>query len=160
MELRAPAEQVVLQVVIFFSGEIKKTLSGPRHGRAYVVSKTGRLHIASAPGEAPGSLYGNLRNSVGYSQPVWENWTVSAEVGVGLGTTPGGGQQDPAKTYARRLEWGGSHTQRKKVNVQTADGWITVAAGTVIRILPRPYMEPTAIRVEPQIARMFEQAFA
>jgi len=159
-EIRGEAEDTVLAVVIFFSGEIKTTLSGGRHGRSYVVSRTGRLHVASAPGEAPASLTGNLRNSIGYSLPVWEGWTVSAEVGVGLGTVPSGGAQDPAKTYARRLEWGGAHVTRKTVRVQLADGWITVKAGTVIRILPRPYMEPTAVRVEPEIARMMDRGMA
>lgn len=137
-EIRGDAEANVLAAVVYFSGEIKVTLSGARSGRSYRVSKTGALHIASAPGEPPAVLSGNLRNAVGYSTPTWDGWTVSAEVGVGLGQPPAGGLPDPAKTYARRLEWGG--VDRRGV-----------------RMLPRPYMEPTAIRVQPTLERMLER---
>jgi hypothetical protein len=137
-EIRGEAEGNVLAAVVYFASEIKVTLSGPRTGRTYRVSRTGALHVASAPGEPPAVLSGNLRNSIGHSTPTWEGQTVSAEVGPGLGQPPAGGLPDPATTYARRLEWGGVDRRG-------------------IRMLPRPYMEPTAIRVAPVLERMLER---
>lgn len=43
----------------------KRILTGQRTGRTYRVSRTGALHTASAPGEAPAVLSGRLRNSIG-----------------------------------------------------------------------------------------------
>ena len=137
-EIRGEAEGNVLAAVVYFATEIKVTLSGARSGRTYRVSKTGALHVASAPGEPPAVLTGNLRNSVGYSMPAWDGLTVGAEVGPGLGQPPADGSPDPSTTYARRLEWGG--VDRRGV-----------------RMLPRPYMEPTAIRVQPTLERLLER---
>lgn len=136
-ELKPKAELAVLQAVTYFSNELKLTLTGQRTGRVYRVSKRGPPHIASAPGEPPAVLTGALRNSVGFSRPVWDGLTVEAEVGVGLGTKPKGGK-DPFTSYARRLEFGGVDRRG-------------------IRILPRPYMEPTSIRVEPMIDQILQQ---
>lgn len=91
--LRAPAEAAVLKAVIFLTGAVQKTLTGPRHGRVYVISKAGRVHIASAPGEPPAVLYGRLRQSIAWTDPVWEGFTVTAEVGTNV-------------EYARPLEFG------------------------------------------------------
>lgn len=144
-ELRKECEIKLVAVGAFYSGEIKKTLSGPRHGRTYYVPsqrrKGGRrtnprTYTASAPGEPPAVLTGNLRNSVGFSRPTWNGNTVSIEVGPGLAVIMFGPKMGQAEvSYARILEWGG-------------------VTRTGARILPRPYMEPTAIRVEPQIDRM------
>jgi hypothetical protein len=140
-ELRTSAEDAVRDAVVMLSGAIKETLSGARTGRAYRVSRTGRLHIASAPGEPPAVLYGNLRNSVGYSPPSWDataaSATVSAEVGVGLGQKPTMAV-DPENTYARRMELGGVDSRG-------------------VRILPRPYMEPTMVRMEPRVDELLER---
>jgi hypothetical protein len=157
-ELRPKAEAAVKAAAVFFEGAIKERLSGQRSGRLYVVSRTGLEHQASAPGEPPGVLFGNLRNSIGHSEPKWEEkWTVASEVVVGLGKKPADGQ-DPETSYARRLEFGGVHTVARRVAVPVPGGWITVKAGTTIRILPRPYLEPTRLVVEPIIERMFEEA--
>lgn len=135
-EAKPQAEAAIKAAVVFAASETKLTLSGSRHGRAYRVSKRGELHIASAPGEPPAVLWGNLRNSIGSSEPVWDGLTVSGEFGVGLGQPPAGGV-DPEHSYARRMEWGGIDSRG-------------------IRILPRPYLEPTAIRIEPMIQRILE----
>lgn len=137
--LRPLAEVAVVQAGAYFAGQIKVTLSGTRHGRTYRVSRRGPAHVASAPGEPPAVLFGNLRNAVGFSRPAWDGHVVGSEVGPGLGQPPSG-KVDPVKSYARILEWGG------------------VARGR--RILPRPYMEPTAIRAEPEIARLLARPFA
>lgn len=137
-EMKA-AERTVLQVVVYAASEVKKTLSGMRTGRTYRVGKN-RLHIAAAPGEPPAVLFGNLRNSVGWSKPVWDGATVSAEFGVGLGTKPKGGVQDPGESYGRIQEFGG-------------------IAGNGARIPAHPYMEPTAVRISPKIEDMLERGF-
>lgn len=136
-ELRAPAQATLLAVGVFLAGELKRTLSGPRHGAVYRISRTGRLHVASAPGEPPAVLYGNLRNSIGHSSVTWNDWTASIEVGVGLGQPPAGGVN--VNSYAARLEFGGVDSR-----------------GT--RILPRPYIEPTMVRTEQQVSAMLEAA--
>lgn len=133
-ELRAPAEQAVKKVLVRFEGEMKRTLTGVRHGRPYKVSKGGPLHIAAAPGEPPAVLRGNLRNSVGHTGPEWDGWTVSGEVGPGLGTPPAGGE-DPGTSYALLQEYGG------------------IVKG--VRHYPHPYVAPTALRMEPIIDAEF-----
>lgn len=144
-EMKPDAEARVMKAGAYFAGQIKVTLSGPRHGRWYIVPSQARgkpakrrrrprRYQASAPGEAPAVLFGNLRNSIGFSRPIWDGMTVMMLVGVGLGQPPKGGA-DPATSYARILEWGG----------MTAKG---------VRILPRPYMEPTALRCEERIERI------
>lgn len=44
--------------------EIQQQLTGQRSGTEYKVSKTGRVHVASAPGESPADLSGDLRASI------------------------------------------------------------------------------------------------
>ena len=44
--------------------EIQQQLTGQRSGAFYKVSKTGALHQASAPGESPAVLSGDLRGSI------------------------------------------------------------------------------------------------
>lgn len=92
--LRPKAEAAVVRVSNRFVQEIQKTLTGQRSGRTYKVSKTGKLHTASAPLEPPAVLTGRLRASWTRTEPVWEGWTVSSEVGSNV-------------EYAQRLEFGG-----------------------------------------------------
>lgn len=133
-ELRGTAERSVLSAALYFVGQLKKTLTGRRSGRTYRVSRTGALHVASAPGEPPAVLFGALRNSIGHTNPKWEGWAVSSEVGTGLGI---GGGSDPSNAYARRLEFGGIDSRG-------------------VYIAPRPYMAPTEERVRPVIERRWE----
>lgn len=49
---------------LYAEAQIKRTLTGQRSGRVYKVSKTGKPHIASAPGEAPAVRTGDLRASI------------------------------------------------------------------------------------------------
>ena len=156
-EMRPKAENLVKDALVFFEGSVKTKLTGSRSGRSYQVSRTGALHVASAPGEPPASLYGNLRNSIGHRGPEWDGWTVEGEVGPGLGTRPAGPNAQDPESYARRLEWGGISIVPRDVRVQVAPGeWRVVKAGTIIRILPRPYLQPTEDEVRPVIERMFE----
>lgn len=138
-EIKPQAEAVMVTALLRYETIIKETLSGGRSGRTYKVSKTGVLHVASAPGEPPAVLMGALRNSVGHSQPVWDTWVLSGEVGPGLGQPPEAGQPDPAKSYARRLELGGVDSRG-------------------VMIEPRPYMAPSADKAEPQVDLIFRNA--
>lgn len=139
-ELRPGAELAVKMAVVHMEGAVKKTLTGTRSGRTYRVPMTrgrggaARLHVASAPGEPPAVMFGALRNSIGHGPPRWRGRTVEAEFGPGLGQSPSTGP-DPSKSYARRLEYGGVDSRG-------------------IRILPRPYMEPTVQREEPRVDRI------
>lgn len=153
-ELHGVARNAVHDAADMFANELKSTLTGARTGRAYKVTKRiegdgrggkkagrkrkgGRLHIASAPGEAPAVLYGALRNSVGREDVrVVDGTSYEAYVGVGLGVQK---DAEVAENYAARLEFGGVDKRG-------------------IRILPRPYMEPTRIRVEPRIEALFADA--
>lgn len=148
-KLRLTAEIAIDRAGLHLESAVKRTLgpdSGPRTGREYVVSKTGATHTASSPGEAPAVRDGALRRSITHSAPKWDGWNVWTDVGTNL-------------VYARRLEWGGVSTVPRDVVVQVAPGvWRVVKAGTVIRILPRPYFAPTVLREEPAIERILDAA--
>lgn len=138
---RPRAERGVMQGAIHLENQVKRTLTGARSGRIYRVSKKGAVHVASAPGEPPAVLYGNLRNSVGHSDLEWETpWVVVVLVGPGLGQKPRGGAPDPSRSYARRLEYGGVDSRG-------------------VLILPRPYMEPTVQRERATVHRLMEAPF-
>jgi hypothetical protein len=148
-ELKPACVRAVRVGAVYLVTQIKLTLTGQRHGRRYLVSGAKRAtYTASAPGEPPAVMFGNLRNSIGHGKVAWVGTLlVQCEVGVGLGQAAGL-KIDPARTYARRLEFGGVHVQRNTVSFRTATGWATVKAGTVIRILARPYLAPTVERVQ------------
>lgn len=144
--LRAGAADGVEQAVMHLEEAVKQTLKGQRSGRVYQVSKTGKLHTASAPGEPPAVLWGQLRRSITHSRPRWDGWTIAADVGTNV-------------EYARRLEFGGIHTTKFAQRAMVAPGvWRTVPAGTVIRILPRPYFEPTVLRELARIEAILERS--
>lgn len=125
--LRAPAEAGVTRAGMHLMNAVKRTLSGSRSGRFYRVSRKGRLHQASAPGEPPAVLFGKLRQSIATSKAQWDGWSVEVEVGTNV-------------PYARRMEWGG--VDRRGV-----------------RILPRPYFGPTALKEQDALDRILESVF-
>jgi len=92
--LRPAAERAVFAAALYYEGAVKTTLAGSRSGRIYRIGKRGRVHQASAPGEAPASLTGKLRQSITHSDPIWEGDNVWVEVGSNL-------------AYAAILEYGG-----------------------------------------------------
>jgi hypothetical protein len=132
-KLRASAELAVDRAGLILESEVKQTLGGsiPRTGRFYVVPassakgphggrrKNPPRHQASAPGEPPARLFGDLIRSITHSAPKWDGWSVSTEVGSN-------------RPQARRLEWGGVDNRG-------------------VRILPRPYFEPSFLRAEDKI---------
>ena len=147
-EVRPEMKRAMKDALLLFEGAIKEKLTGTRTGRTYRVPVTksrgtaSRVHVASAPGEPPAVLFGNLRNSVGHVGPHWVGvLLLEGEVGPGLGQAPEGGEPDPSKAYARRLELGGSHTHE----------------GTTVKIEARPYMEPAAMETEPKIDRLWRR---
>jgi len=82
-KLKPGAEIAVTAATLYFEGAVKRTLSGKRSGRIYRIGKKGRIHQASAPGEAPASLTGRLRQSITH-QILWEGDLVWGEVGTTL----------------------------------------------------------------------------
>ena len=62
--LRGTSVQNLREASIFLKGAIKETLTGNRSGRVYRVPGTKRNYTASAPGEAPASRTGTLRNAI------------------------------------------------------------------------------------------------
>lgn len=79
-------------------GAVVEKLAGQRSGRIYRVPGTsGATHQASAPGEPPAVMLGDLRKYVNASTPKVEGPEVRASVGVDGAVVP----------YARRLELGG-----------------------------------------------------
>ena len=133
-ELKPKATRLMFDVGTRFQAELKTKLTGKRSGRMYKKPHSQATYIASAPGEAPASPTGALRNSMGFSKPKWAGWTVSIEVGSGLGV---GGEGKISPAYARRMEFGGIDSRG-------------------VRIAARPYMAPTAEKMEPILARLFE----
>jgi phage gpG-like protein len=92
--LREPAEIGIIDAMMHLVEATKQTLEGTRSGRAYKVSKQGELHIASAPGEPPAVLFGQLYRSIAHSPPEWDNWTIASWIGSNV-------------EYAQILEFGG-----------------------------------------------------
>ena len=158
-EMKPKAERLMWNAGTKFQAALKMKLTGTRSGKQYHIwsgtpGSDGPLYTASAPREAPASPTGNLRNSMGFSKPRWEGWTISMEVGSGLGLDQKA--NDISKSYARRMEYGGSHTTPKTVPVKFSDGWRMVKAGTVIKIEARSYMAPVSLEMEPVLQRLFE----
>ncbi len=89
--LEPKAVRAVTRATLYYEGKVKKKLSGPRTGRIYIIR--GRPHQASAPGEPPATLTGELRQSIGH-ELVFERDTFWGEVGSPL-------------VKARTLEFGG-----------------------------------------------------
>ncbi len=145
-KMRAPGERAVRKAVRHFVNEVKKTLQGKRTGRIYPLGFRGRTYQASSPGEPPASRHGHLRQSFTATEPVWRGDDVSAEAGSPL-------------PQARRLEYGGTSVVPRDVNVQVEPGvWRKVKAGTIVRILPRPYVEPTLQREWDRITEILAEA--
>jgi hypothetical protein len=159
-ELKPRAIVAVTTAAVYFVSELKKTLTGKRSGRPYELGeqkvrfaagkgsgarlveftarkgKASTIHIASAPGEPPAVLYGNLRNSVGLTPATFDGEsTVSSEVGIGLGVDSKANLT--AESYARRLEFGGIDKRG-------------------VMIEKRPYFQPTIERTETRINKILE----
>jgi hypothetical protein len=169
--MRAKGRDLVMDAGNLLVSEIKMTLTGARSGRRYKVSRTGKEHVASAPGEAPAVLTGALSNSIGRTEPKWSGWECSVEVGSGLGKSQTENEQ--ARGYAKLLEYGGEiparfmmvrdHWRRMDQafgrpipprSVMVGGHWRTTSS---VRIAARPYMAPSELRAEPSIHALFDR---
>ena len=54
----------------------KDSMNGPKSGRVYIIN--GREHQASAPGEPPAVVYGNLKNSIKVQEVTDDHATLAA----------------------------------------------------------------------------------
>jgi hypothetical protein len=93
-QIRSSADKRVAMAAMHLRGELIETVSGQRSGEEYKVPGTASTrYTASAPGEAPAVLFGQLRNAmtVKFEQ---DNKQIQAYIGV------------RGVPYARRLELG------------------------------------------------------
>ena len=103
-------------------------LKGPKTGRIYRIR--GRRHQASAPGESPANLTGNLQRSVGFDVRGSDTMEFGYRVhGRGAGSA----------AYGRRLELGGT-------------------SSTGVRIAKRPNLAKVVAGSQAAAARYFETA--
>lgn len=132
--MRKPVEIALTRATLYYEGRVKLKLRNipPRTGRIYIIR--GREHQASAPGEPPALLSGDLRKSITHTDVTWEGNEAHTEVGSGM-------------PYARILEFGGEIKRRTKKGKEY-----------VIRILPRPYFSATWIEEEAKIQAMLDRA--
>lgn len=59
-------ERAILKSAIIVNNEVRRTLTGSRHGKLYRVPATHKTWRASAPDEPPAVRLGHLRNSYQY----------------------------------------------------------------------------------------------
>jgi hypothetical protein len=89
-QLAAKVPQVVSAIVRKTAKDLQAdaqdSMKGPKHGRFYRSSKTGKPHRASAPGEAPAVDIGNLKGSISVEmeKPTLAIVAVGANYGVTL----------------------------------------------------------------------------
>ena len=62
--VREVSGAVAKTTVLVESGAKLRIMTGPKTGQIYKVSKTGKKHQASAPGESPATDTGKLANSI------------------------------------------------------------------------------------------------
>lgn len=146
---RARMPGAALAAAHHLRNKVVERLSGQRSGREYFVpGARSATYRASQPDEAPASATGKLRQNVNVDGPIVEGDEAGARVGVDGDRVP----------YARRLEFGGVHVQEQTQAVRTPTGWITVKAGTVIRIAPRPYLRPTFMQERAAALEIMQEA--
>jgi hypothetical protein len=150
LEIEAETRQmakVALQSAAFhLHGAIILKLTGQRTGKRYLVPGTSVTYQASAPGEPPASMLGNLRKYISagnvFTKPLQEGGPQVVQVqesGDELSVAIGPDiQQVP---YARRLEFGG----------RNADG---------SRFAERPYLRNTFLEQEQTIENMIRAELA
>ena len=120
--LNGTAVQNLREASIFLKGAIKETLTGNRSGRVYRVPGTKKNYTASAPGEAPASRTGTLRNAISHAV---NKAKLTAVVGPRLLGS------DPNKQYPLWLEFGTKKIAPRPYMVPT----IQRNKGTVIQIM-------------------------
>lgn len=78
-KLRPAAARRVTKILDETYTGIVTEMRRPKHGRRYR-KRGGRIHIASAPGEAPAIDTAHLINSLYRSGPNWKGWVVSGYI--------------------------------------------------------------------------------
>lgn len=87
----AEIDKRIGEIAFAVEGQAKQAMQGTRSGKIYPIPGTRRTYRASAPGEPPAVLTGNLKNSIYTMREGKHRWV------VGVGTA-----------YAARLEFGGT----------------------------------------------------
>lgn len=99
VRLRNTAWNNLRLAAVFLKGQVKRKLSGGRSGRVYRVPGTKTLYTASAPGEAPASRTGTLRNAVQFQ-------VNKADMEALVGPRALGGNSNTPEGYPFWLEFG------------------------------------------------------
>lgn len=73
------------EVAELLKDNVQRSLEGSRHGRRYRIPGTDRVYTASAPGEYPAEMTGNLKASIqakalDVAAVVGTNWNLAAAV--------------------------------------------------------------------------------
>lgn len=144
--LRQPAELAVDRAGLLLESEVKRTLGpdgGPRTGAIYIVPPSSARGRVGRGGRArPRKNPPRYQASAPGEPPAIMHGTLRQSIthsppkwdGWTVSTEVGTNQPQ-----GRRLEWGGVDKRG-------------------VRILPRPYFEPSALRAEPAIERLLETA--
>ena len=72
-DLKTATANTTLSTAAYAERVAKESMMGPKSGRMYKVSRTGKQHQASAPGQAPAIDTGNLVNSIRHQRVGQEN---------------------------------------------------------------------------------------
>ena len=92
-DLKKPIRDGVAQAALKVEGDAKRSIQrGTRTGRTYKRTKSGKVHVASAPGEPPKTDFGTLVSSITTVFPSADRG-LAAEVGTNL-------------DYGKHLEFG------------------------------------------------------
>lgn len=133
-------------MVRFVERDVQERIREPKTGREYQVSKTGKTHVASAPGEAPGVVTGRFRQSVHHEIRRSGPAQYEAELGSSLEGIP---------VY---LEFG---TMDRREDNPTAEnyprpGSIDAELGTS-GMAPRPVWRPALAALKARIAEFLAE---
>lgn len=108
-EMDGRADKAVGKIAFEVESKAKQLMQGGRSGRTYRVPGTKRTYTASAPGEPPAVVTGNLKNSIQTKREKMRVWAVlvSAEYAADLEyghRTDEGGYVAP-RPYLRPAVW-------------------------------------------------------
>lgn len=144
-EDRPKMEAAVLDSALILHGTVKRKLSRSGTGRTYV--RGGVVHVASAPGQAPAPDKGRLRNSIAFGP------TESAVDAASDQAT-----ESREAPNAARVSWRGL-TARMVVGTNVVYAAILEHGGQAgaVRIVARPYMQPSEDEARPKIDRRMER---
>lgn len=108
-EMDGRADKAVGKIAFEVESKAKQLMQGGRSGRTYRVPGTKRTYTASAPGEPPAVVTGNLKNSIQAKREKMRVWAVlvASEYAAALefGHRQRGGGFTSPRPYLRPAVW-------------------------------------------------------